>query len=140
MQVEVVLSASYRLAPVEVLAFERMFDLAIGKTSRSCSATITPENFYTACFGIIRGDKKPCTIKLKFFAHQVDYVRSLPLHHLQEEIESTDGDAVFSYYLRPSYDFIQKILWFREGVEVVEPISLRKEIKELIMVMLSRYS
>lgn len=77
---------------------------------------------------------------LKVYKNQVDYVRSLPLHPSQQEIETADGYALFHYYLRPSFDFIQHLLWHREYLEVLSPISLRREIASILKEMSSYYS
>jgi predicted DNA-binding transcriptional regulator YafY len=122
-----------------VLALERMKNVSIGPTNRECSPQINPVDYYGDCFGIIRNDQKPVLIKLKVYNPQVKYIRSSPLHHSQDEIETADDYAVFSYYLRPSYDFLQKILWNRENIEVLAPKEVRDEMKSLIEKMLNRY-
>lgn len=122
-----------------VLALERMHNLTIGEKQLSASPNITPQEFYDGCFGVIRDDKQAQTIKLKIYDKQVDYIRSLPLHASQQEIETGKDYAIFQYYFRPSYDFIQQILWNRENVEVLKPTSLREEIISLLTQMLERY-
>lgn len=122
-----------------VLALERMKDLAIGEQTRLPSPDITPELFYQDCFGIIRDEKQPERITLKVYGKQVDYVRSLPLHHSQQEIETGCDYAVFQYFVRPSFDFIQQLLWHKENVEIINPTSLREEMRGLIQTMFERY-
>lgn len=122
-----------------VLAMERIRHLTLGEVSCAPSSTITPCMFYQDCFGIIRDDKRPEEIHLKIYRHQVDYVRSVPIHSSQEEIETGQDYAIFRYYLRPSYDFIQHLLWNRENLEVLSPISLREEMRSLLRQMLERY-
>jgi predicted DNA-binding transcriptional regulator YafY len=122
-----------------VLALERMTNVSIGTTTCECSPENNPDDYYEACFGIIRDQNKPRLIKLKVYGVQVDYIRSQPLHGSQEEIETTDNYAVFSYFVRPSFDFLQKILWNRETVEILEPQEVRSEIKNLIEQMLNKY-
>lgn len=123
-----------------VLALERMRNLTIGEQALAPSPDITPENFYKDCFGIIRDDQQPEKIILKVYKNQVDYIRSLPLHPSQQEIETGEGYAVFQYYLRPSFDFIQQVLWHRESVEILQPILFRQEILAIIRQMLDRYA
>ena len=60
--------------------------------------------------------------------------RTLPLHHSQQELETSEtskGYSIFTYYLTPNYDFIHDLLYFGEDVEVLEPLILRKCIKTL---------
>ena len=122
-----------------VLALERMRGLSIGEKPCQPSPDITPRLFYQDCFGVIRDNKQPEEIVLKVYGHQVDYVRSTPIHASQKEIETTGEYALFQYYVRPSYDFIQRLLWHRENMEVVRPASLRDEMRELLRQMLAHY-
>ncbi len=121
-----------------VLALERISNLQVGEKKAVPSSKINPMDFYAGCFGVIHDDKKPTVVLLKVFDKQVDYVRSLPIHASQEEVETGDGYAIFSYYLRPSFDFVQHLLWQKE-VEVLKPLSLREEMKRELEKMLERY-
>ena len=123
-----------------VYALERMQEVSVGTSKRKCSPENNPETYYQGCFGIIREERKPALIKLKVYDRQVDYLRSIPLHSSQEEIETQADYSVFSYYLRPSFDFMQKILWHREKVEILAPVEIRQEIKKLIEEMLEKYN
>ena len=51
----------------------------------------------------------------------------------------TDDYSVFSYYLRPSFDFYQRILWMREKVELLGPDDVRAEMVGIIEQMAERY-
>ena len=122
-----------------VLALERMYDLEVGKKEMIPSPTINTSDFYKDCFGIIRDDKHPVCVRIKVYDKQVDYVRSLPIHSSQKEIETGEGYAIFEYRLRPSYDFVQHLLW-QKKVEVLTPLSLREEMKKELEEMLGRYN
>ena len=63
---------------------------------------------------------------------QANYIRALPLHHSQREIETTDELVVFEYHIKQTFDFIQEILLHGDMVEVITPKSLRNEIKGII--------
>ncbi|MDB9152573.1 WYL domain-containing protein [Parabacteroides distasonis] len=69
----------------------------------------------------------------------MDYIRSVPLHPSQEEVETTNDYTIFRYDLRPSYDLMQYLLWHRENLEVLQPASLREEMRKLLQKMLERY-
>ena len=122
-----------------VYALERMQEVSVGSLSLQCLPENNPEDYYLGCFGIIRDKQKPVLIKLKAYDKQVDYLRSLPLHYSQEEIETQRDYSVFSYYLRPSFDFMQKILWHRDKAEILQPVEVRLEMKKLIEEMLKKY-
>lgn len=75
----------------------------------------------------------PTTIVLKVCAEQLPYMLTKPLHHTQvlnELLE--DGNAIISIKVIPNFELIQQILSFGERVTVLEPKTLREEIKHRI--------
>lgn len=97
-------------------------------------------DFFDGCFGIIPDrNEKIISVKLKVSATQANYLRDLPIHESQIELERNDDYSIFGYRLRATYDFIQEILHNREEVEVLEPQSLRKAIKSVIADMMEKY-
>ena len=98
------------------------------------------EDYFENCFGIIADQRiEPQTVKLKVSAGQANYIRDLEIHESQEEIERNEEYSIFKYYLRPSFDFMQEILWNGEDMEVLEPAWLREEMAGMIMRMWNKY-
>ena len=98
------------------------------------------EEYFDGCFGIIAEQSvKIQPVKLKVSAGQANYLRDLKMHESQEEIERNEEFSIFKYYLRPSFDFMQEILWNGEDMEVLEPQWLRQEISEKIKRMWNKY-
>ena len=122
------LLAKYGDSPLKVYALDRMLDMDIEFESFEMPADFNANAYFSTCFGIILSDEEPQTVKLKVSDFQANYLRSLPLHHSQKEEERTDKYTVFSYFLRPSFDFTQEILSMGDTVEVLEPKSLRAEV------------
>lgn len=84
-------------------------------------------------------DAEPVNIRLRLNESGRNYMRSLPLHHSQKEIETTNDYSIFTMTLCPSFDFIQALLDFEDQLEVLEPQSLRNDIKEIINKMRQLY-
>ena len=84
-------------------------------------------------------DQKPETIRIKVYDTQVEYVRALPIHESQVEVETTEQWSIFEYRIVPCYNFYQQLLWHREKLEVLEPQSVRLAMKEVIDQMLKLY-
>lgn len=84
------------------------------------------ENYY----GIIvkRGEVED--VKLRASKEQANYLRSLKLHHSQQEVETHEDYSIFTYRLCPELDFIIEIMSMGERVEVLEPKQLRNQIAE----------
>lgn len=78
-------------------------------------------------------------ITIKVYGSQVDYIKARPIHSSQTEIEQGNGWSIFSYWLKPSYNFYQALLWQREKVEVIAPKSVREEIKKIVKEMSNFY-
>ena len=97
--------------------------------------------FFAFNYGIIAGgDIKPERVKLKVNAGQANYLRDLPLHSSQEEVERTDEYSIFSLFLRPTFDFEQELLSQGDYLEVLEPQWLREKIADTIKRMLEKYT
>ena len=99
-----------------------------------------PESYFKECFGIIHDDDCAMeTVKLKVDSGQANYLRSLPMHHSQKEVERNDEYSIFTLYLRPTFDFQQELLWNGDALEVLEPLWLRKEISGIVKRMWNNY-
>ena len=66
----------------------------------------SPQEYYTDYYGVFH-DAKPMIIRLKAYREKPNYLRSLPLHHSQRQIESKAEYTIFEYKIAPTYDFIQ---------------------------------
>ena len=78
-------------------------------------------------------------VKIKVFGKQVKYFRSLPKHHSQKEAVICDEYSIFEYDVKPTYDFQQAILSHAPDVVVLEPQSLREEIRWKVEELNKRY-
>lgn len=82
----------------------------------------------------------PTLIVLRVCAEQLPYMLTKPLHHTQEVRELLqDGNAVISIKVIPNFELIQQLLSFGERVTVIEPETLREEIKHKIENNLRNY-
>lgn len=124
-----------------IYGLDRILDLKVDPDNKFIMpSSFNPSEYFKECFGVIAGDgTKVEDVKLKVSADQANYLRSLPIHHSQLEVERTDDYSVFTLRIRPTYDFQQEILWNGEEVEVLEPLSLRHAMEEKIHRMWRKY-
>jgi predicted DNA-binding transcriptional regulator YafY len=124
-----------------IYALDRIQDLKADPDIRfRMPSSFKPLEYFDECFGVIASDgTKVEDVILKVSVNQANYLRSLPLHHSQQEMERTDDYSVFALRVRPTYDFQQEILWNGEEMEVLEPLWLRKEIAGKIKSMWNKY-
>ena len=81
----------------------------------------------------------PERIVIKVYGSQVNYVRALPIHVSQKELESNEEYTLFEYHIVPCYNLYQQLLWHREKLEIVEPIHMREEMAKIIRAMTALY-
>lgn len=98
------------------------------------------EDYFNGCFGIIADQSvEKQIVKLKATAIQAKYIRDLKIHESQKEIERNEEYSIFTFNIRPQFDFQQEILKNGEEVEVLEPQWLREEIAGKIKRMSDSY-
>ena len=123
-----------------IYSLDRIFGLWEKKEKFKMPEDFEPSVFFQDCYGVIAGTKrKPETVKIKVSAGQANYIRSLKLHSSQDEVERNDEYSLFTYRLRPEFDFIIELLSNGEDVEVLEPFWLRKDIGGIIKRMWNKY-
>ena len=99
------------------------------------------EDFLKNSFGIITDDScKPEEVLVKVFGNQVNYFRSLPLHHSQEEIEKTSDYSIFKYKISTTFDLKKELLSQGANIEVLKPLHLREEMRDIAKQMLALLS
>ena len=88
--------------------------------------------FFEDYYGIIISDDDydVCPVALLVDAQQSNYLRTLPLHHTQVEVERNDKYSIFEYRLCPTFDFRQKILSMGGAIEVLAPQDLVYQMKD----------
>ena len=98
------------------------------------------DEYFSGYYGVIRDEKvQPEIIRIKATLGTANYLRSLPLHTSQKEIEKTAEHSIFEYYIAPTLDFIQELRSQGESVEVLYPADLREQMKQSLINGLKNY-
>ena len=118
---------------------ERMKNVSPLKKNLQLPKKFNAEDYFSQFLGVIIGEEKPTTVRIKVEANQARYISSLPLHHSQSLVEKTPQYSIFQYRLVPTFDFRQELLSHGPAVEVLEPEELRDEIKADIIQMYRNY-
>lgn len=114
-------------------ALDRMTMVDILPDDFTMPEEFTADDYFRNIYGVrVYPDMKRERVLLKAYGKQVLYFRSLPLHTSQQEVETHHDYSIFSYYLTTDYDFRQDVLSFGDGLEVLEPKELRKNMAEII--------
>jgi hypothetical protein len=113
---------------------DRIKHLEVLDSKFSYPKNFSPQDYYTDYYGVFH-DAEPMTICLKAYGVKANYLRSLPLHHSQHEIESNGEYTIFEYLIAPTFDFVQEILSHGNQMEVLSPDSFRQQLKAIIQEM-----
>jgi predicted DNA-binding transcriptional regulator YafY len=96
--------------------------------------------FYENYFGIISPkDEKPDEIILSFDSFQGKYIKSLPLHTLQEILIDNEAELRVKLRICITHDFVMELLSHGDSVRVISPEKLIKELKEIYNNVLNFY-
>jgi hypothetical protein len=99
----------------------------------------SPASYFAEYFGVLTDDTPITRVVVRAYDYTPNDLRSLPLHHSQRELQSGEHYTDFSFDIRPTNDFLRKLLQKGSGIEVLEPADVRQRTKEMITEMLKRY-
>lgn len=126
------LARSERYPEPRVYALDRIHALEPTGRKFKLPKKFDATKFFEDYYGIIIGDEDfdVCPVALKVDSWQSKYLRTLPLHHTQVEVECNEEYSIFEYRLCPSFDFRQKVLSMGGAVEVLAPAELIAKVCE----------
>ena len=115
-----------------VYALDRILAIEQTKEKYTIPADFDAELFFRDAYGVtVLGDQQqPEQIVISIDEHQANYLRTLPLHPSQKEIEPINGYPAFSFYLYPADEFLRELYAYGSALEVHEPKWLRAQFAE----------
>ncbi len=118
---------------------DRSSGIEILDEASDCPVGFDAQTYFRDTFGIRNAPARKVIVKA--YGHEADYWRSCPLHPSQQEIETGKDYAVFSLKVgTDAWEFVQELLSRGDRIEVLKPLSLRKEIVRVIEEMRGRYT
>lgn len=121
-------------------SLDRIKSLEISEETFQLDKEFDVEAYFRDYFGVYRNEKTPPqAIVIRASKDERPYLRDLPLHHSQKEINSTADYSDFSYFLSPSDDFIGEILRKKNRLFVISPKELRDKILQIVKEMEKNY-
>ena len=125
---------------ISIFALERMGNIRLTEKKMLPSNDVTADEYWEGSFGVNHSDNQvPERIVIKAYGAQAEYIRALPIHESQKELERTDEYTIFEYHIVPCFNLFQQLLWHREKLEIIEPIKMREEMKKIVQNIISLY-
>ena len=77
---------------------------------------------------------------LRFDFHQLNFVKSKPLHWSQKIINQTNDTFDVRINIHPTHELIMELFKFRDQCEVIAPNLLREEVKKYVFNLYQKYN
>lgn len=113
-----------------IYSLDRVHAVESTKQKYKLPKDFNAEAYFKNTYGVTGMDEEPEDIEICIDAMQANYLRTLPLHSSQEEIERNDDYSIFRFHMVPSYEFLQELRKYGSDVEVISPESVRAEFRE----------
>ncbi len=126
---------------LRIYALDRLTELTITKSKFVYPLDFSVNAYFANCFGIIAHDgQSPEDVVLSFTPDQGKYIKSLPLHHTQQILADNANEFRIKLHLVVTFDLVMEILSYGSEVKVIEPRSLKKEVKSKLQKSLNYYA
>jgi predicted DNA-binding transcriptional regulator YafY len=124
---------------VRTYALDRIRDLQVEEGTPYTPPDFNTDAYFKYAIGIIAPEGTPPLIKLAVQKTQAQYLITRPWHDSQNIEEESDQQVVFSFRVHPTYEFRSLVLRLGKDGIILEPASLRDEIKKELQTMLQHY-
>ena len=127
-------------AVLRQFSLDRVCTMKKTETSFLYPDDFSPEEYYKDVVGIWNNESfKPEEILLRAHGQQAKYLRTLPLHDSQEEVNTTEAYTDFRYHLCITNDLIHEIIAKGNAITVLQPEYLKKRILKYAWEIINRY-
>lgn len=120
------LARSPHIDELRVYALDRIHAIEPTKQKYVIADDCSAEQYFRHAYGVTVLKEEPERVTISISETQAPYLRTLPLHPSQKEIEPLNGYPTFTYYLYPVEEFQRELFAYGSDLEVHEPEWLRK--------------
>jgi len=131
---------TYNSTTMAVFALDRIENVELQKETFKIDPDFDAQEYFGECFGIVVGDgTMPERVVLRAYGLEPYYLRDLPIHHTQREVNVTEEYTDFEVYMRPTSDFKGYLMSRGEWLQVIEPKWLAIEMQNWLQAAMNRY-
>lgn len=131
-----VLAKTSKHDDLRILALDRLANVELTDCKYSIPSSFDAEKYFRDYYGVIMNEKTE-KVRLWTTSFRANYLRSLPLHHSQKEVEcvpesapqANDGYSIFEMKVAPTFDLIQELRSLGAEVKVLAPQRLADWLK-----------
>lgn len=121
-------------------SLDRMGSVRIIDKTFKLPEDFSAEAYFSEFYGVLADAGVPLQhVRVRAYGKTPDYLRTLPYHPSQKEVETAEDHADFTFDIRPTYDFLNAIASNIPDIEILEPAGLRSQMKEWLIAALEMY-
>lgn len=124
---------------MRIYALDRVTKMEMTEDVFEMPTDFSAQAYFSEYFGVLTDHTPLAHVVVRAHKWMPNYLRTLPLHHSQRELESTADYTDFSLDIRPTADFLGELLRHGSGIEVLTPPDLRQKMRQIIAENLKRY-
>ena len=118
---------------LRVYGLDRVRDLRTTSRNFKMEKGFDVDDLFATSFGIYLPEEKARTITFKVPERDALFLRDLPSHKSQTEIERKDGYVTFSIFVCPDKNMLMEFCRYGSRLEVLSPVDIREKVaSELI--------
>jgi len=123
------------------LALDRFIDVQVKNSNYKPNTTINFNEYFEDIVGVtLPGNSQVQHIIVSVSNRLIPYIETKPLHGSQKIKERKEDYTIISFDLIPNYEFESLLLSYGEGVETIEPLTLRDKIASRVSLLNLKYN
>lgn len=125
---------------VRVFAFDRILTLQTTNDIFKLPKNFDAERLFASRYGVTLNNGMDIeTIKIRVWKSGVPYLRTLPLHSTQEEIETCEDYSIFQFKIVPTIEFVIELMSRGPEITVLSPETFRQNMIEMSEAIYDNY-
>ena len=126
---------------IRTYAFDRFMQVSTTNSTYAIPDGFDVKKYFSDYIGMTMGEADEVQdIVVRVARKGVSYLRTLPLHKSQKEINTTAEYSDFQFHLAPNFEFMQEILGRGDEAEVLSPQPLRDRFAGIIANLHAKYT
>lgn len=125
---------------LRVYGLDRVKSMEVTGNKFRMPADFDVDELFATSFGIYIPEEKPKLIKYRAASEkEAKYLRDLPIHRSQEELEHDSKGSVFQIFVCPNENLIMEFCKYGSRIEILSPLEIRKAVAEELKAAAGQY-
>ena len=125
---------------LRVYGLDRIRNLEVTDKSFRMPSHFDIDELFSTSFGIYIPEDRGITIKFRTSLTDARFLRDLPMHPSQKEIDSGNDSVTFSIFVCPNKALIMEFCKYGSGIEVLSPDDIRQKVADEHRKALEKYN